>query len=64
MGNDEAPVRHWRDIAEEIRKEQDTKRRDELVRELDKALHEEKRNRKTLRINGRLILQDQDIPEK
>jgi hypothetical protein len=38
MVKKKASLRHWREIAEEMRKEQDAKRRDELVYELDKSL--------------------------
>jgi len=56
------PPRHWQEIAEEIRNEKDTGRRDELIRELDRALHED--SRRMLRVNGRTIFKMGDVPEK
>jgi hypothetical protein len=61
MANDKAATRHWQQIAEEMRKEKDSKRREELIRELEKSFKEDGRERRPLRINGRLILPARSI---
>jgi hypothetical protein len=57
--------RDWRDIAADMSKAKDDPERiSQLVRELEEALKVDQQGRRTLRIDGRIVVEGENPPEQ